>query len=74
MSVPAIRSGERLGRLRGDGVLVALVAVDRAVEHQPQLDAGRVGDDLGGLVGLVRRGDEDLGLAVVEDVGQLAAA
>ena len=64
---------ERVGRLRGDGGLVALVAVDRAVEHQAQLDAGRVGDDLGGLVGLVLRGDEDLRLAVVDDVLELAA-
>src|ERR671913_321314 len=40
----------------------------RAVEHQAQLDTRGVGDDLGGLVGLVLRGDEDLRLAVVDDV------
>jgi hypothetical protein len=64
--------GQRLARLRGDGVLVAVVAGHGAVEHEPQLHAGRVRDDLGRLVGLVHRRDERLGLAVVDDVGQLA--
>ena len=64
---------EGLGRLLGDGGLVALVAVDHAVEHQPQLDRRRVGHDLGGLVGLVLRGDEDARLAVVDDVLEFAA-
>ena len=59
---------ERFGRLRGDSDLVRLVPVDRAVEHQAHVDTGGVGDDLRRLVGLVLGCDEDLGLAVVDDV------
>ncbi len=59
---------ERLRRLLRDGGLVALVAVDRAVEHQTQFDVRRRPDVLGGLVGLVLRGDVGPGAAVVDDV------
>ena len=55
----------------GDGVLVGLVAVDGAVEHQPTFTAGIWSTQLGRLVGLVGRGDEALRAAVVEDVRHL---
>ena len=63
--------GQRLGREAGDGFLVGLVAVDHAVEHQAEPHVGRRRQDLGGLVGLVARGHEDLGAAVVDDVLEL---
>ncbi len=72
MSVPAMRSASGSDDCRGGRLLVALVPVDRAVEHQPQLHPWRVGDDLGRLVGEIQRRDERLRSAVVEDVGQLA--
>ena len=62
---------ERGGRLGGDDVLVGLVAVDGAVEHSRTFTAGIWSRELGGLVGLVGRGDEGLRAAVVEDVRHL---
>ena len=64
---------ERLGRLGIDGGLVALVAVDRPVEHEAQLDVRCGRDDLGGLIGLVLRRDVRPRAAVVDDVLQLGA-
>jgi hypothetical protein len=58
--------------LAADGVLVGLVAVDHAVEHEPQLDVGCLRQDLRRLLGLGPRGDEGSGTAVVDDVRQLA--
>ena len=68
-----MRSASGSDDCRGGRLLVALVPVDRAVEHQPQLHPWCVGDDLGRLVGEIPRRDERLRPAVVEDVGQLAA-
>ena len=62
---------ERGGRGVGDGVLVGVVAVDCASHREPQLDVGHLVAQLGGLVGLVRRGDEDPRPAVVDDVRHL---
>ena len=71
MSVPPMRPVERLVGLACDGVLVRVVSVDHAVEHQPQLDVRRRVDQFGRLVGLVRRRDVHAGAAVVDDVRQL---
>ena len=61
MSVPAIAVGEWFGGLTGDGVLVRLVALDDPVEHEPQLDVGRLRKDLSRLLGLGAGGDEGAG-------------
>ena len=68
---PGDAVGERFGGLTGDGVLVRLVALDDPVEHEPQLDVGRLRKDLSRLLGLGAGGDEGAGRAVVDDVGQL---
>ena len=73
MSVPAMRSASGSDDCAAVSLLVAVVTVDRAVEHQPQPHPWCVGDDLGGLVGEIQRRDERLRPAVVEDVGELAA-
>ena len=62
---------QRLRRRLLDRGLVAVVAVDGAVDHEPQLDVGHLDTELGGLIGLVGRGDEDLRSAIVDDVRHL---
>ncbi len=63
--------GQGIGGDRLDGRLVGVVALDGAVEHEPQLHAGHLVPQLGRLFGLVGRGDERPGTAVVDDVGHL---
>ena len=74
MSVPATRSSSGSAVCAVDGGLVgrrSRRSVPSSISRS--VDAGRVVDDLGRLVGLVLRRDEDLGLAVAQDVRQLAA-
>ena len=60
-----------LGARGGDRVLVGVVARDGPAERQPAADLRRLVDESLGELGLVRRDDDHLGAAVVDDVGGL---
>ena len=66
--------GQGLGGLGGDRVLVGLVALDDAVDHEAGLHLRGVGHDRGRQVAEVGAADEHAGAAVVDDVRQLFAS
>ena len=62
---------DRRRRLRGRFLVPGAEAGQRLVEHEEQRLARRAGHKFLDLLGAFRRGDEDLGAAILHDVGDL---
>ena len=68
---PRLLIGSGLAGDRREGLLVVVVAGDRAVEHQAGGESRAVRPEARGHFDQVRRGHEGLGVAVLEDVADL---